>query len=178
MSNQYFAFDKALKMLPRKMNNCGSSSAVVIEKEAVVMVIPVVILTVGIKTDILPSVGSYSQMKRLVRNLTTKAEEDNRKTTHSESENSTRTTEHVRRHSSKNILNRIYLEIRAFVPRHIICALSQYMKSETEVHSRQLIMLLTVSACRPDIHLHWQHVYFNSSSSVDNHQETKRTQPP
>ena len=68
-------------MLPRKINKCGSTSAVVIEKDpsAVVMVIPVVILTVGMKTDILPSVGSYSQMKRLVRNLTTKAEEDNRK---------------------------------------------------------------------------------------------------
>ena len=78
----------------------------------------------------------------------------------------------------KIILNRISGAIRAFVPRHIICALSQYVKSETEVHGLQLIMLLTVSACRPDIRLHWQHVYFNSSSSVNNHQETKRTQPP
>lgn len=137
-------------MLPEKRNKCGRSSAGVAEKEApaVVMVITIVILTGGIKTDILPSVGSYSQMKRLVRNLTTKAEEDNRKTTHSEYENSTRKTEHVRLHGSQNTLTRVHVEIQAFVPRRIICALSLHLKSKTEVRGRQLIMLQTVSACR------------------------------
>lgn len=58
-------------------NSCSTAAViitVVIEKLLVVIVKLAIQYLV-----VLPSVGSYSQMKRLVRNLTTKAEENNRK---------------------------------------------------------------------------------------------------